>query len=269
MGKTLSVAVLSGKGGVGKSNLSLNLGCALALRGNTVLLMDCDLGLASLDVLLGIAPEGNMQDVLLGKASMSDVIHRIEQNLDLLPAASGVPELANMTEDMQNLLLERLLPELERYDYVIMDAGAGINETVQATAAMAALRMVVVTPEPTSLTDGYALIKVLLTRRGIRDFLILVNQTESARETKRTFSRLSAACGKFLDIEPTLLASVRYDKEVPEAVRSRRPLLACKPECRAAADIRDAAGRLETIRNSMAEWIRKNPALRPLPKIGK
>jgi len=266
-GKTLSVAIMSGKGGVGKTNLTLNLGYALHMRGHSVLLMDCDLGLANLDVLLGIAPEGNMQDVLLGSAGMKDIIHPITpRGLDILPAASGVPELAEMTDDMQKVLLDRLMPELGRYDYVLMDTGAGISETVQTMAAMATLRIVVVTPEPTSLTDSYALIKVLLTRHELRDFLIMVNQAESEKETQHTFSRLSTACRKFLQIEPVFLAAVRNDKTVAEAVRQQQALLAYKPTCRAAQDIQAAADKIQKIRNSMTEWMRKNPILRSLPK---
>jgi flagellar biosynthesis protein FlhG len=267
-GRTLSVAIMSGKGGVGKTNLALNLGYALHMRRQSVLLMDCDLGLANLDVLLGITPEGNMQDVLLGSASMKSIIHAIAPHgFDILPAASGVPELAEMTDDMRQVLLDRLTPELGGYDYVLMDTGAGISETVQTMAAMAALRIVIITPEPTSLTDSYALIKVLLARRGVRDFLILVNQAESEKETQRAFSRLAMACRNFLQIEPTFLASVRYDKTVVEAVRQQQALLAYKPACRAAQDIQAVAEKIQKIRNSMAEWMRKNPILRSLPKM--
>jgi flagellar biosynthesis protein FlhG len=266
-GKTLSIAIMSGKGGVGKTNLTLNLGCALHMRKRSVLLMDCDLGLANLDVLLGITPEGNMQDVLLGSASMRSIIHPIApQGFDILPAASGVPELAEMTDDMRGLLLDRLTPELGDYDYVLMDTGAGISETVQAMAVMAALRIVVITPEPTSLTDSYALIKVLLTRHGVRDFLILVNQVESEKETRHAFSRLSMACRRFLQIEPTFLAAVRNDKALIEAVRRQQALLACDPACRAAQDIQAAADALQKIRNGMTQWMRENPILRSLPK---
>jgi flagellar biosynthesis protein FlhG len=266
-GKTLSVALMSGKGGVGKTNLTLNLGYALHMRQHSVLLMDCDLGLANLDVLLGITPEGNMQDVLLGAASMKSIIHPIAPNgFDILPAASGVPELVEMTDDMRQTLLDRLTPELGGYDYVLMDTGAGISETVQTMAALAALRIVVITPEPTSLTDSYALIKVLLARHGVRDFLILVNQTESDKETQHAFSRLAMACRKFLQIEPTFLAAVRSDKTLLEAVRQQQALLAYKPTCRAAQDIQTVADNIQKIRHSMKEWMRTNPVLRPLPK---
>ena len=266
-GKTLSIALMSGKGGVGKTNLALNLGYALHQRKRSVLLMDCDLGLANLDVLLGITPEGNMQDVLLGSANMKSIIHPIApRNFDILPAASGVPELAEMTDDMRRMLLDRLTPELGNYDYVLMDTGAGISETVQTMAAMAALRIVVITPEPTSLTDSYALIKVLLARHGVRDFLILVNQTDSEKETQQAFSRLAMACRRFLQIEPTFLAAVRNDKTLIEAVRRQQALLACKPTCRAALDIQALADAVQKIRHGMTQWMRENPILRALPK---
>ena len=266
-GRTLSVALMSGKGGVGKTNLTLNLGYALHMRKHSVLLMDCDLGLANLDVLLGITPEGNIQDVLLGSASMKSIIQPIApQGFDLLPAASGVPEMVDMTDDMRQALLDRLTPELGAYDFVLMDTGAGISETVQTMAALAAVRIVVLTPEPTSLTDSYALIKVLLDRHGVREFLILVNQTESNKETQQVFSSLANACRKFLQIEPTFLAAVHNDKTLIEAVRRQHALLAYKPDCRAAQDIQAVADKMQKIRRGMAEWMRTNPILRSLPK---
>ena len=201
MRDTLSVAVMSGKGGVGKSNLALNLGYALSRGGFPLLLMDCDLGLANLDVLLGITPEGNLQDVLLRDAPVTDVIHPLSDRgrgvFDILPAASGVPELAEMDADMRDMLLRRLEPALEQYDMVLLDLGAGIHGTVQSFAAMAAVRLVVMTPEPTSLTDSYALIKVLHTRLGVKDFLVVINEVENSNEEERCFQRLSMACEHF------------------------------------------------------------------------
>ena len=156
---TLSVALLSGKGGVGKTNMSLNIACALHQQGFKTLLMDCDLGLANLDVLLGITPEGNLQTALLGEADVSDVLCQIDgEDFAVLPAASGVPELTELQPDERDLLLSRLEPVLHKYDFVFMDIGAGISGTVQTFAAMASVRIVVITPEPTSLTDSYALI---------------------------------------------------------------------------------------------------------------
>ena len=234
MNSTLSVAVLSGKGGVGKTNLSLNLACALYQAGFKNLLMDCDMGLANLDVLLGITPEGNLQDALLGDARLSDVLYPLEpKGFDVLPAASGVPELNDMRPDLRDMLLERLEPVLGKYDYIFMDLGAGISETVQTFAAMAAMRIVIITPEPTSLTDSYALIKVLNSRFGMRDFMVLVNQAESPKEAQGAFEKLNGACRHFLHLEPVLLGHVRMDKKLPEAVCRQQALLRYAPATRA------------------------------------
>lgn len=260
---TLSVAIMSGKGGVGKTNLSLNLACALQQMSFTALLMDCDMGLANLDVLLGISPEGTMQDVLLGNAKVEDIIHTVQPGLDILPAASGVPELIDMDEDMRSLLLQRLEAVLGGYDFMFLDLGAGINESVQAFAAMAALRIVIITPEPTSLTDSYALIKVLSTHHGIRDFMVLVNQVESKKEEEMAFSRLNGACQHFLGIEPVLLGAVRHDPKLTEAVRRQVPLLQWAPGSPAGQDIQAIASRLQRIRLNMLDWLAPRPVLLP------
>lgn len=263
---TLSVALLSGKGGVGKTNMSLNMACALHQMGFKALLMDCDLGLANLDVLLGITPEGNLQTALLGEASIDDVLHQVGgAGFDVLPAASGVPELTELQPDMRELLLSRLEPVLHRYDYVFMDIGAGISGTVQTFAAMASVRIVVITPEPTSLTDSYALIKVLNSRYGLRDFMVLVNQASSAAEAKSSFDKLYGACHHFLHIDPVLLGHVRNDKKLPEAVCRQQPLMHFAPGCHAAQDIQNLCSRLQRIRLGMLDWLDQRSVLQPLP----
>jgi flagellar biosynthesis protein FlhG len=263
---TLSVAVLSGKGGVGKTNISLNLACALHQTGFKVLLMDCDLGLANLDVLLGIAPESNMQNVLLGEKSVRDALHHVtSRGFDVLPAASGVPELSEMSRESRELLLGRLTPLLGDYDYVFMDLGAGISDTVQTFAAMAIARIVVITPEPTSLTDSYALIKVLNAHYGVRDFMTLVNQAASDKEARATFDKLAAACRHFLNLEPALLGHVRNDKKFPEAVRKQQPLLHYAPGSPASQDLQMLAERLQRIRLSMADQLADKKILQDLP----
>ena len=264
--KTLSVVLLSGKGGVGKTNISLNLACALFQMGFKNLLMDCDLGLANLDVLLGITPEGNLQNALLGEAQIRDVLHHVEPNgFDVLPAASGVPELTELQPDMRDVLLARLEPELNRYDYVFMDVGAGISGTVQTFASMAAMRIVVITPEPTSLTDSYALIKVLNARYGLRDFMVIVNQVASASEAKSAFDKLHGACRHFLHLEPVLLGHIRNDKKLPEAVCHQQPLMYYAPGCPAAQDLHNLASRLQRLRLGMADWLAPRKILQPLP----
>jgi len=259
---TISIAILSGKGGVGKTNIALNLAYALYQRQYSNLLIDCDLGLANLDVLLGITPEGNMQEALLGNATIQSIIHPIEvSGFDILPAASGVPELITLNSDMRKLLLHKLEPVLVNYDYVFMDLGAGIDNVVQSFAAMAALRIVIITPEPTSLTDSYALIKVLSSRHNIRDFMVIVNQVESKKETDSAFFRLHGACKHFLGIEPMLLGSVRSDKKLIDAVIHQEPLLKRTPGSKAGLDIQKIAVRIQRIRLSMLDWLASRPVL--------
>lgn len=263
--ETLSLSVLSGKGGVGKTTIALNLALALHQEGNRTLLMDCDLGLANLDVLLGITPESTLQDVFISDADVLSVVHRVEEGFDVLPAASGVPEMADMTNDMRDMLVRRLTPALGAYDYVFMDLGAGINGTVQTFAGMAMARILVVTPEPTALTDSYALMKVLAQMYNVRDFLIVVNQVESKQEETATFRRLHSACKRFLHFEPMLLGSIRQDPKVAEAIRRQTPLLKLFPACNAARDLVEVAKRLIRSREAMSGALRKKSVLEPLP----
>lgn len=262
---TLSVAILSGKGGVGKTNIALNLACALHQSSFRCLLMDCDMGLANLDVLLGITPEYSLQDNLMGTASPSDVLYSIapkgQSGLDILPASSGVPELVDLAPQTRDVLLDNFAPLLGAYDFVLMDMGAGINETVQSFAAMAAARLIVVTPEPTSLTDSYALIKVLSQRYGIRDFLVIVNQIENKKEESQTFKRLHAACKRFLGLEPVLLGAVRTDPKLQEAVLRQEPLMRWAMGSPAGVDIQALATKLQQIRLSMLDHLAQRKVL--------
>lgn len=256
---TLSISVLSGKGGVGKTNIALNLACALHQMGFRCLLMDCDMGLANLDVLLGITPEHTLQDSLLGTADIADILYPIapegQEGLDILPAASGVPELIDLAPQTRDALLERLAPVLGKYDFVLLDMGAGIAETVQSFAALTAMRLIVITPEPTSLTDSYALIKVLTRRYGMRDFLVIVNQIESKKEESQTFQRLYAACKRFLDVEPVLLGGIRADPKLQEAVRRQEPLMRWDQGAPASVDIQALAGKVQQLRLHMLDYL--------------
>ncbi len=267
---TMSLAIMSGKGGVGKSNLSLNLGYSLAQKNHALLLMDCDLGLANLDVLLGITPEQNLQDVLLSGADVKNAIISLEKNtkeaFDILPAASGVPELTDMNSDMRDLLIKRINPSLRGYDIILMDLGAGIHGTVQSFAAMAAIRIIVLTPEPTALTDAYALIKVLSQDLGVRDFLVVVNDVASRKEEEITFKRLEMACQKFLNINPVLLGGVRHDVKLQESVLRQKPLLELFPESNAAQDIGTLADRILKIHARMEPHLEGQEPLRVLDK---
>ncbi|NCC24078.1 MAG: MinD/ParA family protein [Deltaproteobacteria bacterium] len=261
--KTYSMAIASGKGGVGKTSIALNLAYALHDLGHSLILMDSDLGLANLDVMLGVNPGRNLQDLLSPEIQAEDVILELEPTgLHMLPSASGVADLVEMDEDVQDIILGKLNTIFNRYDYLVLDLGAGIGPTVLAFASMPQERIVVVTPEPTSLTDGYALIKVLSSKYGIRHFQVIVNMAEDEREARRTFNRLNAACEQFIGHGVTWLGLVRQDKNLPEAIRRQKPLLRMAPDCPASEDIRKIASRLDRQRQDLMHLIAKSPILK-------
>ncbi len=260
---TLSVAVLSGKGGVGKTNIALNLAYCLFRGNHSLLLMDCDLGLANLDVLLGIAPEKNLQDLLDSDAAPSEITVALDQGgFDFIPAASGVPELLDMDEEVRAAMLHKLFPVFSAYDYLFLDLGAGISPTVLAFAKMSHVRLVVITPEPTSLTDSYALIKVLATQHGVRDFHVVVNMAENQSEERQAFGRLRGACERFLGLVPTYLGVIHTDRTVTEAVRRQTPLMKMAPNSKAGKDLFALAVKLNRLREELLPTIADEHALR-------
>ncbi len=251
---TISFSVLSGKGGVGKSNLALNLCCGLHRLGRSVLLMDADMGLANIDVLLGISPDRDIQHIFLENRNPSDILVPIGTDgtagFDLLPANSGMAELADLDRDMRAVLRTKLNPLAEQYDFCCLDIGAGIAPTALSFAAMTAVRVLVVTPEPTSLTDGYALMKVLAATRNENLFHVLVNQVENAAEADMTYKRLASVCDRFLGFTPEYIGFVRNDRAVVDAVRRQRPFLQMNPASPAAKDCMGIAQKLNMLRMS-------------------
>lgn len=259
---TLSISVFSGKGGVGKSSLCANLGFCLAAMDHRCLIMDCDMGLANLDVLLGVNATTNLQDLLRQDMDVQNIVLPIAPHFDLIPAASGVPELVEMDEDQRSLLLDKLSPILGSYDFLFMDLAAGLNPTVLSLAHASAKRILVLTPEPTSLTDAYAMVKVLAAKYEEQDFLVLVNQVQSREEAQQTFSRLDNAVQKFLGFKLIFLGMVREDSNMGLAVVRQKPVVKLSPESVAARDIKKIAERLQTLRTSLLPDIATKPAIK-------
>ncbi len=229
------ICVSSGKGGVGKSNIVVNLACAFDLMGKKVLILDADLGLANIDVLLGLTPRENISHVLEGKRQMREVLVNGPGNIRIMPASSGVQELTRLTDD-QKLQFLQLLDELETdVDILLVDTAAGISDTVLYFNLAAHERIVVVTPEPTSLTDAYALIKVLYTRHGERHFRILANSVHNDKAGKSIFAQMSKVADHFLDgISLDFLGSIPHDPDVPKAVLQQKALVEAFPNAPAA-----------------------------------
>ncbi|SPF31278.1 Cobyrinic acid a,c-diamide synthase [Syntrophobacter sp. SbD1] len=225
------MAVGSGKGGVGKSNVVINLAVALDRMGVRTLIMDADLGLANIDVLLGLTPMYNLSHVLNGQKRLDEVLVDGPGNIKIMPASSGVQELTRLTADQKLQFLE-LLDGLETdIDVLLIDTGAGISDAVLYFNLAAHERIVVVTPEPTSLTDAYALIKVLYSRHGERHFRILVNMAANQAMGKSIFAKLSKVADHFLDgLSLDYLGTIPLDTCVTKSVLKQKPVMQVFPE---------------------------------------
>ena len=225
------ICVTSGKGGVGKSNLTTNLAYALATLGRKVLILDADLNLANVDVLLGMTPKYNLHHMFTGEKSLAEVMINGPGGIRILPGSSGIMELASLSETQKLYFLSEMEELNQDLDLMLIDTAAGINENVVYFNLAAQERIVLLTPEPTSLTDAYALIKVLATRHGVKRFSILVNMAQSEREALAVFKQLSLVCDQFLgSLSLDFLGHIPYDRKLIQAVRGQRLVTTLFPE---------------------------------------
>ncbi len=228
------IAVTSGKGGVGKSNVVSNLAIALSAQGKKVLILDADLGLGNLDVLLGLSPPYNMNNVLNGEKSLSEIIIDGPAGIKIIPAGSGVQEFTSLGQHEKLRLLDELDMLEEQFDIMIVDTEAGISENVTYFSVAAQEIVVVVTPEPTSITDVYALIKLLATRYSEHHFKVLVNMAKDSEDALEVFRKLANVAGRYLDISLDYLGCVIKDDKVVEAVKRQKAVSELFPESEAA-----------------------------------
>jgi flagellar biosynthesis protein FlhG len=238
------IAVTSGKGGVGKTNLTANLAVALARRGQRVCVLDADLGLANVDVLLGLTAKQTVLHVLRGEARLGDVIIEGPAGIRIIPAASGFAELTALEPAARLALLEEVDALDGSLDVLLIDTGAGISENVLYFAAAASESLVVITPEPTSMTDAYALVKLLAQRHGRRDFLVLVNMASGSAEADAAFRRLARVAERFLRVRLEYAGWVPSDGAVPRAVCRQQAVVVDAPGSPASEAITRLAPRL-------------------------
>ena len=244
------IAVTSGKGGVGKTFVSANLAAALAKRGQRVLVLDADLGLANLDVVLNLYPKITLHDVFTGKAKLEEAIIRAPGGFSVLLAGSGMVEYSRLTPEVRDDFLRIISGLVPHYDVVLLDTGAGISDVVLFAVSLASVVLVVATPEPTSLTDAYATIKVLAGQQKRANIHMVINQTARLGDGRAITSQLQQVLDRFVVSEPGRgvrlihMADIPADPSVRQAVMRRQLLMQTMPGCAAALAVTQLAAKL-------------------------
>ena len=245
------IAVTSGKGGVGKTFVSANLAAALAKRGHKVLVLDADLGLANLDVVLNLYPKITLHDVFTGKAKLEDAILQAPGGFSVLLAGSGMVEYSRLTPEVRDEFLRIISGLVPHYDIVLLDTGAGISDVVLFAVSLASEVLMVATPEPTSLTDAYATIKVLVGQQQRQTVRMIVNQTSRPGSGQAITNQLQQVLDRFVVTEPDRpirlihMGDIPVDPEVRQAIMRRQLLMQATPGCPAGVAISQLARKLE------------------------
>jgi len=240
-----SFSVASGKGGVGKTSFVINLSLALSQLNQKVVIFDADLGLANVDIMLGISPKFDIRYVLNGSLTLKDIIYPTEYKFSLIPAGAGIYELTQLSASQKLLLKAQMEEALYPFDFLFFDISAGISSNVLFFSQLAEERIVLVTPEPTSMADAYAYIKVLYKSGRIKNFQLVVNMVKSEEEGKKIYQQILYVIENFLpEVKITLLGILPYDECVKKAIRSQIPYLILCPDAKISSKIKEIAYKL-------------------------
>ena len=239
------MAIASGKGGVGKTNLSVNLGISMSKMGRQVVLMDADMGLANVDVLLGLRPEFNLSHVLAGEKTLSEIMLQGPAGLNIIPASSGVQKMSDLTNIEQSAIIHAFSEIDQNIDVLLVDTAAGISPSVVNFARACQDVIVVVCDEPTSLTDAYAFIKLLNRDYGINHFHVLSNMVRSMPQGQVLFNKLTKVTDRYLDVTLQYAGAVPFDEDLRKSVQKQSAVIESYPNSKAAIAIKDIARRID------------------------
>jgi len=239
------ISVTSGKGGVGKTNISVNLALKLSQKNKKVLIIDADLGLANVNVLFNLKANKTISDLMNGDSEITDVLIDGPGGIKILPASSGIFSMSQIEDSGEHILLSHLNGLNNMFDYIIIDTGAGIGKNVLFFNSISHHVIIVVTPEPTSITDAYALVKVLNKNAGIKRFKIIVNQVASSGEGKKIYGALYGVVSKFLTVSLDYLGYIATDKNLRKSVLTQKPVVLYAPSSPSSICFDNIASRVE------------------------
>ena len=239
------IAVTGGKGGIGKTNVSVNLSLALADMGRRVVLLDADLGLANVDVLLGLKPKATLADVLDGKCDLRDVMVTGPGGIRIVPAASGAANMVSLSPQQHAGLIQAFSEIGDNIDVLVVDTAAGIGDSVVSFVRAAQEALIVVCDEPTSITDAYALIKLLNRDHGMTRFRVLANMVGTPQEGRMVFAKLTKVTDRFLDVALQYVGAVPFDEAVRKSVQKQRAVFEAFPRSKASLAIRAIAQKVD------------------------
>ena len=241
---TKSIAVVSGKGGVGKTNLTLNLAISLAEAGKKVLIFDADLGMANIDILMGVIPKFTLYDVLQGKVCLEEIIVHGEHGIKILPGGSAIGEISSFGFQQKEIIWRQLNRLCDNLDYLLIDCGSGISRSIVAFMVAVDEIIVVLTPEPTAIADAYSVIKILSKYEINSEVLLVINKVRTFNEADETAKKIEVVCEKFLKIDIKRLGHISNDKAIENAISKQIPFMTLYPNSKAAVNLRQIADNL-------------------------